>query len=278
MLVLLFSAITFFTSFRTRGDATVLNEMSIAYGAIDAERVRTQSVVGLYSPRRGRYDLSLPYDTTAVPFGGGFGAVAGGGNVAAIARAGDLALREVRADTGEVVTFLIDAHGPRPPLSATARLVDDNRAVAITVRNDGQTTLEDAVIVYGNRQQQLGDLAAGETREARLPLSPVVLPGATPTPDPLLPVGVVLPNPLINDPAFILGTADYFNDAQAYPRWQLLQSLYTYSETGPRPMADPTEAVTLAGWLPTSGQAIDTGEAATTRSAVTLVLLEVPVR
>jgi hypothetical protein len=278
VLVLLFSAITFFTSFRTRGDATVLNEMSIAYGAIDAERVRTQSVVGLYSPRRGRYDLSLPYDTTAVPFGGGFGAVAGGGNVAAIARAGDLALREVRADTGEVVTFLIDAHGPRPPLSATARLVDDNRAVAITVRNDGQTTLEDAVIVYGNRQQQLGDLAAGETREARLPLSPVVLPGATPTPDPLLPVGVVLPNPLINDPTFILGTPDYFNDAQAYPRWQLLQSLYTYSETGPRPMADPTEAVTLAGWLPTSGQAIDTGEAATTRSAVTLVLLEVPVR
>jgi hypothetical protein len=149
--------------------------------------------------------------------------------------------------------------------------------VAVTVRNDGETTLENGVIVYGDRQLQLGDLAAGEERETRLPLS-LALPGATPTPDPLVPVGVVLPNPLINDPTFILGTPDYFNDAQAYPRWQLLQSLYTYSETGPLPMADPTEAVTLAGWLPTGGQPIDTGEAATTRSAVTLVLLEVPVR
>ncbi len=62
VLVLLFSAITFFTGFRSRGGAAVLNEMSVAYGSVEAERVRTQSIVGLYSPRRGRYDLSLPYD------------------------------------------------------------------------------------------------------------------------------------------------------------------------------------------------------------------------
>ena len=54
VLVLLFSAITFFTGFRTRGGAAVLNEMSVAYGSVEAERVRTQSIVGLYSPRRGR--------------------------------------------------------------------------------------------------------------------------------------------------------------------------------------------------------------------------------
>ena len=276
VLVLLFSAIAFFTGFRTRGGATVLSEMSVAYGSVAAERVRTQSVVGLYSPRRGRYDLSLAYDTTAVPFGQGFGAVAGGGNIAAIARAGDLALRDVRADTGEVVAFLIDAHQPRPPLSATARLVDDGRGVNVTVRNDGETTLENAVVVYGDRQLQLGDLAAGETRETRLPLS-VAPPGATPTPDPLVPVGVVLPNPLINDPTFILGTADYFSDPLVYPRWQLLQSLYSYSETGAL-TADPTVAVTLAGWLAAGSQPIDTGEVVTTRSVVTLVLLEVPVR
>ena len=276
VLVLLFSAITFFTGFRTRGGATVLNEMSVAYGSVAAERVRTQSVVGLYSPRRGRYDLSLAYDTTAVPFGQGFGAVAGGGNVAAIARAGDLALRDVRADTGEVVAFLIDAHQPRPPLSATARLVDEGRVVNVTVRNEGETTLENAVIVYGDRQLQLGDLAAGEARETLLRLSAVPT-GVTPTPDPLVPVGVIVANPLINDPTFILGTTDYFNDPLVYPRWQLLQSLYSYAETVV-PTADPTEAVTLAGWLPSGGQPIDMGEVVATRSVVTLVLLEVPVR
>ena len=250
--------------------------MSVAYGSVAAERVRTQSVVGLYSPRRGRYNLSLPYDTTAVPFGEGFGAVAGGGNIAAIARAGDLALRDVRADTGEVVAFLIDAHQPRPPLSATARLVDEGRVVNVTVRNEGETTLENAVIVYGDRQLQLGDLAAGEARETLLRLSAAPT-GATPTPDPLVPVGVIVANPLINDPTFILGTTDYFNDPLVSPRWQLLQSLYSYAETVV-PTADPTEAVTLAGWLPSGGQPIDMGEVVATRSVVTLVLLEVPVR
>jgi len=277
VLVLLFSAITFFTGFRTRGGAAVLNEMSVAYGSVEAERVRTQSIAGLYSPRRGRYDLSLPYDTTAAPFVAGFGASRVMGSLAAIVRAGDLSLRDVRADTGEVVAFLIDAHRPRPPLSATARLVDDGRAVAFTVRNDGATTLENAVVVYGDRQLQLNDLPPGEERETRLPLS-LTTPGATPTPDPFIPVGVILPNPLINDPTFILGTTDYFNDPLVYPRWQLLQSLYSYSETGAPVTTDPTKMITLAGWLPNAGQPIDTGDAVTTHSAVTLVLLEVPVR
>ena len=277
VLVLLFSAITFFTGFRTRGGAAVLNEMSVAYGSVEAERVRTQSVAGLYSPRRGRYDLSLPYDTTASPFTAGFGASGVVSNLSAIVRGGDLSLREIRADTGEVVAFLIDAHRPRPPLSATARLVDDGRAVAVTVRNDGETTLENAVVVYGDRQLQLNDLPPGEERETRLPLSPAT-PGATPTPDPFMPTGVVLPNPLINDPTFILGTTDYFNDPVVYPRWQLLQSLYSYSETGVPATADPTQTITLAGWLPGGGQPIDAGDAAMNHSAVTLVLLEVPVR
>ena len=277
VLVLLFSAITFFTGFRTRGGAAVLNEMSVAYGSIEAERVRTQSVVGLYSPRRGRYDLSLPYDTTAAPFTAGFGASGVVGNLSAIVRAGDLSLREIRADTGEVVAFLIDAHRPRPSLSATARLVDDGRAVAVTVRNDGETTLENAVVIYGDRQLQLNDLPPGEERETRLTLSSAT-PGATPTPDPFVPTGVILPNPLINDPTFILGTTDYFNDPVVYPRWQLLQSLYSYSETGAPATADPTQSITLAGWLPGGGQPIDAGDAAMTHSAVTLVLLEVPVR
>ena len=124
---------------------------------------------------------------------------------------------------------------------------------------------------------QLNDLPPGEERETRLPLS-VLLPGMTPTPDPFVPGGVTLPNPLINDPTFILGTTDYFNDPVTYPRWQLLQSFYSYSETGPPATADPTQMVTLAGWLPGGGQPIDAGDAAMTHSTVTLVLLEVPVR
>ena len=64
------------------------------------------------------------------------------------------------------------------------------------------------------------------------------------------------------------------SDPDAYPRWQLLQSLYNYSAPAVAPVS---AAVTLAGWLPDSAQAIDIN-ADVTRSAVTLVLLEIPLR
>lgn len=281
-LVLLFGAATYFTSFGTRGDTAVLNEMSVAYGSIEAGRVRTQTVAGLYSPRRGQYDLALPYDATAYPFAEGFGAILGETNLEAIVRAGDLTLRGVRTDTSQIATFITDAHLPRPPLSGTARLVDDGAAVAVTVRNDGPATLENAVLVYGQQQQALGNVAPGEERAVQLALAPATAPagpgGIAPAPpDPLFAAGSIAPNPLVNDPTAILGTPDYYNDPDVYPRWQLIQSLYYSAESGVVRPPEPTEAITLGGWLPGSAQAIAT-DATANAAAVTLVLLEIPVR
>jgi len=282
-LVLFFCATTYFTSFGTRGDTAVLNEMSVAYGSVEAGRVRTQTVAGLYSPRRGAYDLALPYDATAFPFAEGFGAILGATNLQAIDRTGDLTLRGVRTDTSEIATFIADAHLPRPPLSGTARLVDEGAAVAVTVRNDGQGTLENAVLVYGQQQQALGNMAPGDERAVRLALAPATAPvgpggvAPVPPPSPLFAAGTIAPNPLVNDPTAILGTPDYYNDPAAYPRWQLLQSLYYSSESGVVRPPEPTEAITLGGWLPGSAQTIVTDASAKT-TAVTLVLLEIPVR
>ncbi len=275
-LVLLFSAITYLTGFRARGNTALLNEMTVAYGSIDAERVSTQTVAGLYSPRRDRYALSLPYDSTAFPFDSqAFGIVSGVNNLEAIARAGDLTLRGIRTDTGEVATFLAEAHRPRPPLSGAAQAIDDGATLEVTVRNDGAATLENAVIVYGDQLVALGDLAAGEARVTQLPVRPTATGPATPTPDPLFAAGPVVVHPLFNDPSAILGTTDFFNDQQAYPRWQLIQSLYSFSNTAASMTSD---AILLGGWLPGEGQSFVTGDEPMTRSAVTLVLLEIPVR
>lgn len=269
VLVLLFSAVTYFTGFRARGNAALLNEMTVIYGSISAEQTRAQSIVGLYSPNRGRYDLSLPYETVAYPNEGAFGSGAGPVALDAIVRAGDLTLSDIRSDTGQVSAFVIDAHAPRPALSGEAH--DEGSAILATVRNDGEAVLQNAVLVFGDQQFPLGDIAAGETREARLPLASI-----TPaTPPPLFPTSAAAPNALINDPSYILGTADYYNDAESYGRWQLLQSLYVYTET---PSATASETVTLGGWLPAGVQTIDPGDTAMTRSGATLVLLEIPVR
>jgi hypothetical protein len=275
LLVLLFSALTLFTSFRTRGNSATLVQMAAAYGSIRAERLSTQTAIGLYSPRRNQYNLGLPYNSTAFPLTQEFGSLQGSGNLEAIDRAGDLTLQAIRTDTGEIATFLADAHLPRPEINAEAELADEGRTVVVTIRNEDQAIFEDAVLIYGENQIALGDLPPGETRTQRLLLS-TGTPSAE-TPAPLFAGGSVQPNPLVNDPAYILGTSDYFNDPVVFPRWQLIQSLYNNAGTGLTTLPDPSVTITLGGWLAESRLPIEIDAADWEQSATTLYLLEIPV-
>jgi hypothetical protein len=275
-LVLLFSAVTFFTGFRTRGNNATLNIMSVAYGSANADTLRTQSVMGLYSPRRGRYDITLPYDSAAFPFQQGFGALVGGSNLDTVERAGEVTLRQVRTDTSEIATFIVDAHLPRPAISASAVLSTTGNEVEVTVRNDTTETIENAVVIHGQEQDSLGDIAPGEVKTVALTL--VAPSAASPTPDPMFPAGFVYPQPLINDPSLILGTSEYYNDPIAYPRWQLIQSHYSGESLTPLALPDPSDLVTLGGWLAGSAQQASLSADNTTQTGVTLLLLEIPVQ
>ncbi len=272
-LVLLFSAVTFFTGFRTRGDTPTLNVMSVAFGSVDAERLRAQSIVGLYSPRRAQFDLTLPYDSFAFPFDQSANAA---GNVEVIVRAGDLTLRNVRTDTSEVATFIVDSHQSRPPIAATATLGADGDSIEVVVHNESGVTLENAVLIYGQKQMALGDLTSGQERLADLSLAGAAVP-VVPTPPPMFPSGANIPNPLLNDPSLILGTSDFFNDPIAYPRWQFLQSQYYYDLSISVALPDPSETITLAGWLDGGAQPASLSSDATTIGQ-TLLFLEIPVR
>jgi hypothetical protein len=277
-LVLLFSAATFLTGFRARGNTATLNQMSVTYGSVNAERVWTQTILGLYSPRRALHDIALPYDSSAFPLAESFGLVLGPGNLDAIARANDLTLRGVRTDTSEVAPFIVEAHLPRPPIAAEAALSPEGDAVEVVVRNSANETLEDAVFVYGQEQLALGDIPPGEERSARLPLTPGVSTAPNPTPNPLFSPGFVILNPLTQDPSLILGTGDFFSDPVAFPRWQILQALDSGSTSLPAESVEPTEKVTLAGWLEGSVQEATVAGGEVTQTGVTLLLLEVPVQ
>jgi hypothetical protein len=252
--------------------------LSVAYGSIDADRVWTQTALGLYSPRRASHDVTLPYDSTAYPFIESFGAILGSSDLDAFVRGGDLILREVRTDTSEVATFIVEAHLPRPPLSGEATLSAGGE-LAVSVRNGGDRTLEDAVLIYGQRQYALGDLEPGEEQTANLRLEAAA--GSTtagPQSESIFPTAAVVPNPLANDPGIILGTSDYFNDPVAYPRWQLIQSLYGGETTAPSRLPEATEVVTLGGWLDESAQPVSVTGDNVAQTGLTLTLLEIPVR
>lgn len=277
-LVLLFSAATFLTGFRTRGNTASLNKMSVAYGSIDAERVWTQTALGLYSPRRDRYNIILPYNSTAYPFNEGFGSILGSSNLDTITRSSDLTLSGVRTDTSEVAPFIVEADLPRPPLSATAILSPGGNEIEVTVKNSGNETLENAVLIYGQDQLGLGNIGAGEEQSIRLLLTAGTTEAPVPSPDPLFSPGIAIPNPLTNDPSAILGTMDYYNDPIAYPRWQLIQSLYGGDPNAPAELPNPRKMVTLGGWLPGSAQSVKVTDGNVTQTGETLILLEIPVR
>jgi hypothetical protein len=276
VLVILFSGLTYFTSFRTRGSSVMVVEMAAAYGSIEAERINTETITGLYSPRRDRLDLTLPYDSVASPLAQSFGALLSPGNLEAIERGSELTLRDIRTDTGEVATFLANAHLPRPALTATARSVDGGRALEITVRNDDVSVFEDAVLIIGQDQLALGDIQPGEERMQQFSLARTG-PSSSAS-SPLFPAGVAVPNPLVNDPSFLLGTSNYFNDPEVYPRWQLIQALYFNPGSGFSYLPDPAEAITLGGWMTAGGLPIDVNTDNLGRTETTLYLLEIPVR
>jgi hypothetical protein len=149
--------------------------------------------------------------------------------------------------------------------------------VAVTVRNDAAQTLENGVIIYGERVTGLGDLAPGQERTVQLSL-PTASTAVVPTPNPMFPVGVTIPNPLVNDPSLLLGTGDFFNDPVAFPRWQLIQSTYDYEQTTPAALPDPTQLVTLAGWLAGGAEPVAVSNSQAAQAGATLLLLEIPVR
>ena len=200
----------------------------------------------------------------------------GQGNLEAIARAAGVTLRNVRTDTSEVATFVVEAHTPRPPVSAEAVLLTESDTIEITIRNGTAGVLEDAVIIYGQEQQAVGDVEPGE--EQTIMISLAGLTSVPPTTAPLFSPGITYPDPLINDPSLILGTPEFFSDPVAYPRWQLIQARYSGEITTMPALPDPTEIVTLGGWLAGSAQEADLSGANSSQAGLTLLLLEIPVR
>ena len=251
ILIVLFSAITYVTGFQLRGNQTIINQMSIVHSRVGSEQARVQSLIGLYSPRRSTYDLILPGDTAARPFEQTFGAIGGGGNIESITRDSALTIREVRVDVADVETFIAESYRPALPVTAEASLSLDGSDVQLnaTIVNDSDVTLEDATLLLGSTGIGLGDIGPGESQSitenvGRAPAATGTF-GPAPAPFPAPATG----SPLTSHAEMILGTADYYNDRDAFPRWQLLQAVEGNGTPATGSAQSPSgDVVTLVAW------------------------------
>jgi hypothetical protein len=79
----------------------------------------------------------------------------------------------------------------------------------------------------------------------------------------------------LNDLEAILGTAEFFNDRVAFPRWQLLQSLSGSPNLSNVNNAWPENGVTLIGWTDEGQLEVTTSAGEVERIGTTLYFLEV---
>lgn len=283
ILVVAFSSIAYFTGFRLKGNDTILNQMSINFGRIGSDEMRVQTLLGLYSPKRGSYDLIFPANAMARPFERDFGGMSGGGNIEAISRSQALAIKGIRVDVSGTETFVAHGYQPILPLSGEAilKLNGNDVTLDVFVNNDSQFVLQNAAILIGSDLIPLGDLAPGESRRDSQIIQGIASTAGTAPATGRGPVMVGGPgsaSPLSYHAATLLGTSDYYNDREAFPRWQLLQAFEQdyYASGGGAAAATPTDVATLIAWTDQAALDIDIETGEHTAFSTALYFLEMP--
>jgi len=275
LLVILFSTSSYLVGFQLKGNETIVNQMSIVYGQADGKKARVQTLIGLYSPRRATYDLSLPAEAIPRPFERTYGGLSGQGNIGAIEQGESTVVTDIRVDVSGVETLVADSYQPMPDVSGSVRLrpSEGDIVLEIDLINNGSIDLENATLLVGTTAISLGDLAPGisVTHSEHFVSSPTASSGTGP-------IGVYLPGPLTMSPLLanmdtILGSTDYYNDREVFPRWQLLQAMAPDYDTGG---ASAPNAFTLIAWSEEPQLDLSLRDESYSSSATSLYLLELP--
>ncbi len=234
---LVFGGCAYLTGFQARGPLVTLHRLLIVQGQAGQPQGKADALIGVFSPRRGTYDVQISQDASVK---GGQplaqllrGSLPGGASGDAVVEEGDpLTLRQVRVDVGAMQPFALNLSAPLPRISAnlTLDVVSTSAELAGLVRNDGDLDLTDAVIVIGNRSYQIGEFKAGQTHQVN-----VILSGSTVQPGGPGPITLVY---------LVLGTQNIYSDRTVRRRTALIESMLS---GGPQ-IAQSVTGAYLAGW------------------------------
>ncbi|MCB8948020.1 MAG: hypothetical protein H6653_08390 [Ardenticatenaceae bacterium] len=278
-LVLIFSAVTYFTGFQLRGNDTIINQISVAYSQTDSEQADVYSLLGLYSPQRKTYDLALPPNALARPYSQDFGAPFNTDNadIGSITYGNEVIISDVRVDIGEVSVFLAESAVPAIDLtgSATLTIEGNNLILALDVLNNSDVTLETASILVGNRALSVGTIDPNERTTVSLPMGTAT---GSSSPTSVFSSGYGYNTPLSANAETILGSYNFYDDRELYPRWQLLQSLESSNFGGTSTFEIPAETAVLIAWsnVPQMDATLVDDEYNT--ESTTLYLIEIPLQ
>ncbi len=141
-----------------RGSDVIVNEVAIVRGAPDATEGSAQVYLGVFSPTRGTYQLSLPGGALlSAPVVGDF--FAGQGALLDVVQGDTARVRDLSVGFGSLRTVRAETPVSVPRIHADLRLVDG--VVVGKIRNDSEVLLESPTVVLGGNVIVLPDIAPG---------------------------------------------------------------------------------------------------------------------
>ena len=185
-LIVVFSAIAYVTGFQLRGSRAILHRLSSVHSWSGSDLAKVDAIVGVWSPRRARYDIQVEpgYLTHPMPrdLGGAFSAIPD----VRVEQGEAVTLRDVRVDVGSVQPFVVEGFTVDAP-RVSGRLALRNEAgglrVSGSVSNASNVSLRDVALALGGVAIPLGDLPARSVLQvdelltggqaARAPTSPL---------------------------------------------------------------------------------------------------------
>lgn len=287
IIVLFFLGFAYTFGFQFRGENVLVNEISLAVVSSEAETMRVDSVVGLYSPRRATYDLQFSADSLIyLPevFGVGDGAR---GNTYTEWGA-DHRLNDLRIDLADVDTVRVESMQAKPDITGHVILDSTSASPRLNVNlfNDSTLDLVNVSIYLGTSVIALGDLDAGDSYQDLLSVPSVSADVITALQTPLS-TTVELPNVISDEwelhTQLATGSITYsYNDPEWQMRRDFFESVFPYRYYGPsgtpEPFHLPIDALTVVAWSNQSLAEMEVvGESAET-TATTLYFIEIPIQ
>lgn len=270
-----FSVLAYLVGFQLKGNDNIVNELSVATGRIGTETMQVDSLVGLYSPRRGTHNLLFAYDTIAAPFKADYGSSsASAGNLEAIGRETAVIMEDVRVDIGGTELFIAQSYQPMPAISGQAALSrgDGDVQLEVTVENGSDLSFENVTLLVGSRAYELEDL--GEN--GRLTFNRTFSPAPTRL-QALPPFASSIETTLLKNEETILRTTNYYDDSIAFARYNLLAAIEPEMTYGVTPTYNyRTDVVTLLAWTDESQLNASLVDEKANQYHTTLYLIDIP--
>jgi hypothetical protein len=149
-----------------RGQDVIVHEVGIVRGAPGSTAATIQSYLGVFSPSRATYQVTVPGDALlAAPINGD---VFGTGATTAldVVQGNPSRVRDLDVGFGSIRTIRAEATATGPEVTADLHLVDGR--LQGTVTNRSANRLEAAALVVGGSAARLGDIEPGATVEVNM--------------------------------------------------------------------------------------------------------------